>query len=92
MAVQTLPCGAPKPTPPGGSCRRCFHAMDPTVWNYVKEVIGGGLTGNTVKEFEEAFARELGVRHVIATPTCTPAMAALGQLANSPRTGKRSRR
>ena len=69
-----------------------FPRHGPNCWNYVKEVIDGGLTGNTVKEFEEAFACELGVRHVIATPTCTPAMAELGQLANSPRTGKRSRR
>ena len=53
------------------------RTMGPNCWNYVKEVLDSGLTGNTVREFEQAFARELGVRHAIATPTCTTAMAAL---------------
>ncbi len=45
--------------------------------NYLKEVIDSGLTCDLVGRFETAFARELGVENCIATPGCTPALAAL---------------
>lgn len=53
------------------------RTMASNSWDYVKEVIDSGLTHDSVSEFEESFAKQLGVKHVIATPTCTTAMAAL---------------
>ena len=44
---------------------------------YVQEVLDSGLSCDSVGKFEQAFAAELGVKHCIATPTCTTAMAAL---------------
>lgn len=53
------------------------RTMGPNAAKYLHEVIESGLTSNMVGRFEEAFARELGVRHCIAAPGCTPALAAL---------------
>lgn len=44
---------------------------------YLEEVVASGLTVDMVGRFEKAFARELGVKHCIATPGCTPALATL---------------
>jgi dTDP-4-amino-4,6-dideoxygalactose transaminase len=44
---------------------------------YLQEVVDSGLTCNMVARFEEAFAKEMGVKHCIATPGCTPALAIL---------------
>jgi dTDP-4-amino-4,6-dideoxygalactose transaminase len=44
---------------------------------YLQEVVASGLTCNMVGRFERAFAEAMGVRHCIATPGCTPALAAL---------------
>ena len=53
------------------------RTLGPNAHRYVQEVLDSGLTADTVERFEKAFAAELGVEHVIATPTCTTAMAAL---------------
>jgi len=44
---------------------------------YLDEVVDSGLTSDMVTRFERAFARELGVKHCVATPGCTPALALL---------------
>jgi dTDP-4-amino-4,6-dideoxygalactose transaminase len=44
---------------------------------YLKEVVDSGLTCNMVGRFEQAFAKEMGVKHCIATPGCTPSLAVL---------------
>jgi len=53
------------------------RTIGPNATRYVQEVVDSGLTCNMVGRFEEAFAREMGVRHCIATPGCTPALAVL---------------
>ncbi len=49
---------------------------------YLQEVVESGLgrgtgEGTMVERFERAFAGEYGVKHFIATPGCTPALAIL---------------
>lgn len=44
---------------------------------YLQEVIDSGLTSDMVERFEKAFAETIGVKHCIATPGCTPALAVL---------------
>ena len=44
---------------------------------YLEEVVQSGLTSDMVSRFEKAFAKKLGVKHCIATPGCTPALAVL---------------
>jgi dTDP-4-amino-4,6-dideoxygalactose transaminase len=44
---------------------------------YLQEVVASGLTCDMVGRFEAAFAQACGVRHCIATPGCTPALAIL---------------
>jgi dTDP-4-amino-4,6-dideoxygalactose transaminase len=44
---------------------------------YLQEVVERGLASNMIARFEQAFAEEMGVRHCIATPGCTPALAVL---------------
>jgi perosamine synthetase len=51
--------------------------MGPNCAKYLQEVVESGLTSNLVERFEQAFAKEMGVRHCIATPGCTPALAVL---------------
>ena len=51
--------------------------MGANAMHYLQEVVESGLTSNMVARFEEAFAREHGVRHCIGTPGCTPALAVL---------------
>ena len=51
--------------------------MGKNCMKYLKEVVDSGLTSSMVGRFEEAFAREMGVKHCIATPGCTPALAVL---------------
>ena len=53
------------------------RTMGPNVMKYLQEVIDSGLGRSTetmVQRFEQAFARELGVKHFIGTPGCTPAL------------------
>ena len=53
------------------------RTMGPNCMRYLQEVIDGGLAVNMIGRFEKAFAKEMGVKHCIATPGCTPALAAL---------------
>lgn len=53
------------------------RTIGPNAMKYLQEVVESGLTCNMVERFEKAFAKELGVRHCIATPGCTPALAIL---------------
>lgn len=55
------------------------RTIGPNASRYVQEVIESGLTGaaTMVARFEKAFADTLGVKYCIATPGCTPALAAL---------------
>ena len=53
--------------------------MGPNCYKYVQEVIDSGLTVDMIGRFERAFAREMGVKHCIATPGCTPALAVLAR-------------
>ena len=53
------------------------RTIAPNAAKYVQDVLTGGLTSDVVQEFEQAFAKDLGAKHVVATPTCTTAMAVL---------------
>lgn len=53
------------------------RTIGPNAMKYLKEVVDGGLTGGMIGRFEKAFAARMGVRHCIATPGCTPALAIL---------------
>jgi len=62
----------------GGSLPNPFpREMGPNCMQYLQEVVESGLTVDMMTRFEQAFAKELGVKHCIATPGCTPALAAL---------------
>ena len=56
--------------------------MGPNCMKYLQEVVDSGLTLDMVSRFEQAFARELGVKHCIATHGCTPALASLAAAFN----------
>ena len=58
----------PKPYP---------RTMGPNCMKYLQEVVDSGLACNIVSRFEQAFAKEMGVKHCVATPGCTPALAVL---------------
>ncbi len=53
------------------------RVMGPNCIKYLQEVIDSGLQVDMVGRFEKAFAEKLGIKHCIATPGCTPALAAL---------------
>jgi dTDP-4-amino-4,6-dideoxygalactose transaminase len=53
------------------------RVMGPNAEKYLREVAESGLTSDMPERFEKAFAEALGVRHCIATPGCTAALAAL---------------
>ena len=53
------------------------RTMGPNAATYLQEVVDGGLTCDIVTRFETAFAAAHGVKHCIATPGCTPALAVL---------------
>ena len=53
------------------------RTVGPNAMKYLQEVVDSGLTSDMVTRFETAFAEELGVKHCIATPGCTPALAVL---------------
>ncbi len=53
------------------------RTMGPNCTKYLQEVVDSGLTSDMVTRFEDAFAEALGVKHCIATPGCTPALAVL---------------
>jgi len=53
------------------------RTLGPNAAKYLQEVVDSGLTCDMTGRFESALAGELGVKHVIATPGCTPALAVL---------------
>ena len=59
------------------------RTIGPNAMKYLQEVIDSGLTCDMQGRFERAFAAEMGVggaggvKHCIATPGCTPALAVL---------------
>lgn len=54
------------------------RTIGPNAMKYLQEVVDSGLGSAAMLErFERAFAKEYGVRHFIATPGCTPALAVL---------------
>ncbi len=53
------------------------RTMGPNASRYLQEVVDSGLTVDMTGRFEKAFARELGVKHCIAAPGCTPSLAML---------------
>lgn len=53
------------------------RTIGPNAVKYLQEVVDSGLTSNLVVRFEQAFAQAHGVRHCVATPGCTPALAVL---------------
>lgn len=68
QAVAGLRGSLPNPFP---------RTIGPNAARYLQEVVDSGLTSDMVGRFEKAFAKELGVKHCIATPGCTPALAVL---------------
>ena len=65
---------------PGASLPTPYpRPIGPNAMKYIQEVVESGLTGAVAmaERFEQAFAKELGVKHCMATPGCTPALAAL---------------
>lgn len=55
------------------------RTIGPNAAKYVQEVLASGLgaADTMVNRFEAEFAKALGLKHCIATPGCTPALAAL---------------
>lgn len=53
------------------------RTIGPGAMAYLQEVVDSGLTVNMMGRFEAAFAEAYGVKHCIATPGCTPALAML---------------
>lgn len=67
-AAQTAEGILPNPFP---------RIMGPNCGKYLQEVLDSGLTLDMVGRFEQHFAEAMGVKHCIATPGCTPALAIL---------------
>ena len=62
----------------GGKLPTAFpRSIGPNAVKYLKEVVESGLACDMMGRFERAFAEALGVKHCIATPGCTPALAVL---------------
>jgi dTDP-4-amino-4,6-dideoxygalactose transaminase len=53
------------------------RVMGPNCMKYLREVIDSGLTSDMVERFEHAFAQAVGMKHCVATPGCTPALAVI---------------
>jgi perosamine synthetase len=53
------------------------RTIGPNASKYLQEVVDSGLTCDMMGRFEQAFAKALDVKHCIATPGCTPALAVL---------------
>lgn len=55
------------------------RAIGPNAKKYLAEIVDSGLvaTADMTSRFEKAFASAVGAKHCIATPGCTPALAAL---------------
>jgi dTDP-4-amino-4,6-dideoxygalactose transaminase len=67
-----------QPAPDGLLPTQYPRTIGPNAMKYLQEVVDGGLASTAMLErFERAFAKDYGVRHFIATPGCTPALAVL---------------
>ncbi len=78
MSRQLATYGARSITTAAGQIPSSFpRTIGPNAMTYLQEVVDSGLTSNMVDRFEQAFAAALGVKHCIATPGCTPALAVL---------------
>lgn len=53
------------------------RVIGPNATKYLKEVVDFGLTSEMTSRFEQAFAKAVGIKHCVATPGCTPALAVL---------------
>ncbi|GMW01347.1 MAG: hypothetical protein AMXMBFR84_24840 [Candidatus Hydrogenedentota bacterium] len=53
------------------------RTIGPNALKYVQEVVESGLTVDMIGRFEQAFAKEMGVKYCIATPGCTAALHVL---------------
>jgi dTDP-4-amino-4,6-dideoxygalactose transaminase len=53
------------------------RVIGPNAMKYLKEVVDSGFLLDMATRFEKAFAEALGVKHVIASPGCTPALQIL---------------
>ncbi len=51
--------------------------MGANTMRYLQEVVDSGLAADMAGRFEQAFARAIGVKHCVATPGCSNAMAVL---------------
>jgi perosamine synthetase len=59
------------------------RTMGPNAAKYVQEVVESGLTASgMITRFEQAFAAKMGLKHCVATPGCTPALAILASAFN----------
>lgn len=78
MAIQRAKFGAAAHRDEVGVLPTPFpRTLGPNASKYLTEVVESGLLADMTHRFESAFAEELGVKHCIATPGCTPALAAL---------------
>jgi len=53
------------------------RTIGPNAMKYLQEVVDSGLACDMMGRFERAFAEKMGIKHCIATPGCTPALATL---------------
>lgn len=58
------------------------RTMGPNAMKYLKEVVDSGLNMDMTGRCEQALAKAIGIKHCIATPGCTPAMAVLAASLN----------
>ncbi len=79
MAAERAKYGAEAAAEYRGKLPQPFpRTMGPNALKYVQEVVESGLTAsNMITRFEQAFAEKIGLKHCVATPGCTPALAIL---------------
>ena len=78
MTVERARYGADAAAGLAGTLPQPFpRTIGPNAMTYLREVVDSGLTCNMIGRFEDAFAEAMGVKHCIATPGCTPALAVL---------------
>ena len=78
MEPQRAKYGAEASEPATGAVPTTFpRTIGPNAMKYLQEVVDSGLASNMVGRFEAACAEAMGVKHCIATPGYTPALAVL---------------
>jgi len=78
MAITRAKYGAEAHKNDVGALPTAFpRTMGPNCMKYLQEIVDSGLMCNMTERFEQAFAREIGMKHCIATPGCTPALHVL---------------